>query len=145
MKTLATLTMMTLMAVTAGANNVPLGDIVTHAQAVRQEAEQLSTQLKAKQTNRESLEKGMAALEERIGKLKELVASTESAGPQLTPAQKEAWEKMKMKVDLLSVFANNKKEMMASGDIAKNRSFLKAHADGIAKRAAMLEQTASRM
>ena len=128
-------------------NNMPgaLGEIGTHARALQKEAAAMSQQLKNKQVDKQLLEQKLAAVEENINKLRELVAGVEASNPELTPAQKQSWELVKTKVELLNIFASYKKDLVAKEDIRKKRTLLRAHANGIAQRAAMLEQTASRI
>ena len=148
MKALAMLALGSLLSVTAFANNnlnmsTTLADVTTHAQKLQRTAEEMKTMLKSKAVDRAVLEQRMDAVHQDVAKLKDLVASVEATGMQFTPAQQIAWDKLKTKVQLLEVFANNKKNLLESGDVNKSRTFLRAHADGIAKRAAMLQQTAS--
>ncbi len=50
-----------------------------------------------------------------------------------------------MQVQLLSVFHNAKAELMNADDMKKNRSTLRAYAEGLATRAGSLRQTAQRL
>lgn len=52
---------------------------------------------------------------------------------------------MKTKVELLAIFHGKKKELLSSGDLSKNRGWLRAHAEGIARRAEMLQRSANQM
>lgn len=147
MKVLNTLILSGLLATSSFAyNNMPsaLGEITNHARTLQKEAQTMSQQLKNKQVDKQLLEQKLATVEQNIAKLRELVASVESTNPELTPSQKQNWELIKTKVELLNIFANYKKDLVANDDIQKKRSILRAHANGIARRAALLEQTASK-
>lgn len=148
MKALNTLILSGLLATSGFAyNNMPgaLGEITNHARSLQKEAQTMSQQLKNKQVDKQLLEQKLATVEENINKLRELVASVEASNPELTPTQKQNWELVKTKVELLNIFANYKKDLVTKDDLQKKRSILRAHANGIAKRAAMLEQTASKI
>lgn len=78
-----------------------------------------------------------------IEKLRELVVlvETNTNGSLNTPD----WALLKEKVQLLSIFHQAKRDLMAGSDLQKQRALLRAHANGMAKRAQMLQQTASRV
>lgn len=147
MKAISTLILSGLLATSGFANNMPgaLGEITNHARSLRAEAQTMSQQLKNKQVDKQLLEQKLATVEESVAKLRELVASVEASNPELTPSQKQNWELVKTKVELLNIFTGHKKDLVGNDDIQKKRSLLRAHADGIAKRAAMLEQTAAKI
>jgi hypothetical protein len=58
--------------------------------------------------------------------------------------QKADWDLVKTKVELLNIFHTRKADLFNS-DLDKNRNLVRALADGIAKRARMLQQTASKL
>lgn len=126
---------------TAGSQS-PFREMESRAIEIQKDADWMSKHLKSRQIDRQQLEQHSTAVEENISKLKELVAAVESG--ESVPSG-ETWEKVKTKVELLSIFHGRKKELMASSDLSKNRGWLKAHADGIARRAELLQQSASRL
>ncbi|MBK9168963.1 MAG: hypothetical protein IPM24_16040 [Bryobacterales bacterium] len=83
----------------------------------------------------------MEPLEKHVGTLHELVGSLEGERSSMTASQVAALDRVKLKSELLHVFTNNKKNML-EGDWRKNRSMLRAKAEGIAKRAQALRQSA---
>jgi len=149
MKAIALFVAGSLLTASAWANNLnmstTLSDISMHAQKVQRSAEEMSALLKSKAVDRTVLEQRMEAVHQDVSRLKDLVATIEASGLELTPSQQLNWQKLKTKVELLQVFANNKKELLERGDLQKSRSLLRAHADGIAKRAALLQQTAAKL
>ncbi|MBL8179966.1 MAG: hypothetical protein JNK48_35125 [Bryobacterales bacterium] len=148
MKSLHTIILSALFATSGfGYHNMPgaLSELANHARSLQKEAQTMSQQLKNKQVDKQLLEQKLATVEESVGKLRELVAAVEASNPELTPAQKQNWELVKTKVELLNIFTSYKKDLVTKDDVQKKRSLIRAHAEGIAKRAAMLEQTASRM
>ncbi len=123
---------------TFAANNSgtnPFQEIASRAVDVQKDAEWMSKHLKTRQIDRAQLEQHSSAVEQNIARLKELVTGLDSGV--------QSAELMKTKVELLSIFHGKKKELLSQGDLSKNRGWLRAHADGIAKRAEMLHRTAS--
>lgn len=108
------------------------------------DATQLSRNLKAKVVDESKVKADITALGENILKLRKDVESMDASLDSLTSAQKKDWELIKTKVQLLNIFYDRKTELLA-GDFKKNRSMLRVHADGIAKRAALLRETAMKM
>lgn len=149
MKKLSTILLGSLFTVAALANNLNLstavGELSTQAGKVQKSAEEMSLQLKKKPVNVEQVTRQMDAVHADINKLKALAAEIEASNPNLTPSQKQNWDLVKTKIQLLEVFASNKKDLLAKGDPNKHRSYLKAHSDGIAIRAQLLQQTAGKI
>lgn len=122
-----------------GANHAQ--EIASRAVSIQKDAEWMSKHLKTRQIDRQQLEQHAQSVEENIAKLKELVAGLESDGA----AKTDSLQLVKTKVQLLEIFHGKKKEILTQGDLSKNRGLLRAQADGIAKRAEMLQRTASQM
>jgi hypothetical protein len=132
--------------VALAANNTaatPFEEIASRAVDIQKDASWMRQHLKAKQFDRQLLEERSNAVEQNIVRLKELVASLDASA--VPAGQQEKFELMKTKVELLDIFHGKKKELLTQGDLARNRAWLRAHADGIAKRAGMLQKTASQM
>lgn len=119
--------------------------LVGDAANIERDARDLSSALKSKTTSKEVLKAKSESLGSDILKLKNDVEAFEASNPNLTPRQKQDWELVKTKAQLLLVFYERKAEMLASGDWLKKRSMIRAYADGIAKRADMLQTTANRL
>lgn len=130
-------------AITIAAAATPFNEIASRATEIEKDANWMKQHLKAKQYDRQQLDEHASAVEQNIGRLRELVASLDTAS--LAPQEQQKVELMKTKVELLTIFHSKKKELLNQGDLSKNRSWLRAHADGIAKRAGMLHKTASQM
>ena len=127
------------------AKNSMLSEIGFHAQKVQQDAEHVSQHLKSKQVDPQFLKDKIGATADDMDKLQQLVSDFESRNFGLAEWQKKDWEFLKTKVQLLSIFYDRKKELVLADDVAKNKSLLRAHADGLAIRAAKLQSTASRL
>jgi len=151
MKQLLTLLTFASLALPAMANTNPslpaaaFRSIVGDAANIQKDAEALSQDLKAKSLDENKIKTDIASLGDDISKLRKDVEQVEAHAAQLTPQQQKDWELIKTKVQLLTIFHDRKTELMNSGDLKKNRAMLRAHAEGIAKRAQMLQQTASRL
>lgn len=118
--------------------------IADHASKVQRESAQMSQSLKAKKADASEISKSLESTGAEIAKLQELVNQIEAQNPSFSERDRKDWELLKTKVQLLSIFHDRKKELV-SGDFAKQRGLIRAHAEGLAKRAALLQQTASRL
>jgi uncharacterized protein (DUF3084 family) len=136
---------LTLAASAALADSKIFREIVGDAAKIQQDAAAIHSQLRLKNPDFDAVRSKTEALNSDIEALRKDVEAFEANHPNLTEAQKKDWELLKTKVQLLMIFADQKKELLNSGDVRKNRTMLRAHAQGIAKRAEMLQQTASRL
>lgn len=133
------------MALPAMAGSQDFRAIIGDAANIQRDAEKLSRDLKEKAVDEALVKKDIQALNADVAKLKQDVMEMDGKLGQLTDAQKKEWELVKTKAELLTIFAGRKATLMESGEFRKNRSMLRAHADGVAKRAAMLQQTVNRL
>jgi len=118
-----------------------LNSIMEHAKSVRMDAQQISTALKSKNFDTNEVKNKIEATQGRINNLKEAVAAYEAANP--GAVNSENWKAVKDRVTLLEIFASRKAELLT--DAQRNRGMLRAHADGIVKRAVSLQETAARL
>lgn len=118
-----------------------LNSIMEHAKSVQMDAQQISTTLKSKNFDTNEVKNKIEATQASINSLKEAVAGYEAANP--GAVNSENWKAVKDRVTLLDIFTSRKAELLT--DAQRNRSMLRAHADGIAKRAASLQETAARL
>lgn len=125
--------------------NRMLSEIGFHAQKVQQDAENISQHLKAKQMDPQFLKDKVNSTADDMSKLQQLVKDLESRNFGLVEWQMEDWELLKTKVQLLSIFYQTKKEIVMADNPQKSKSLLRAHAKGLAVRAAKLQETASRL
>jgi hypothetical protein len=145
MKPLLTLIAAAALAMPAMASSQDFRAIIGDAANIQRDAEKLSRDLKQKSLDEAQVKQDIAALNTDVAKLKQDVMDMDSKIGEMSPAQKKEWELVKTKAELLTIFAARKATLMESGELRKNRSMLRAHADGIAKRAAMLQQTVNRL
>jgi cytochrome c556 len=123
------------------ASPTPIADIVSNAKTVQTEATALKTMLKSRQVDVEQVQQKTASLGETVSRMKQLVTEYEAANP--SAAQTKAWNDVKLRIELIDVFHNNKSQLLSQEDVARNRDMLRAKADGIARRAAGILQAAT--
>lgn len=146
MKTfLATIACMSFAATAAMADTHFFHGIVSDAAKIERDASAIRDMLKAKNFNVDEVRKNADTLGASIATLREDVEKFESTNPEMTEAQKRDWELLKTKAQLLTIYHGQKSELLSSEDVVKKRSLLRAHAKGIAERAALLQKTASRL
>ncbi|MFN7924509.1 MAG: hypothetical protein U0Q16_30690 [Bryobacteraceae bacterium] len=114
------------------------------ARNLERDASVVSLALKSKKADAEDVKKKIDAMSADLGRLHELVAKFESTNPQLSGRDRTDWQLIKDKVKLLEIFHDRKKQL-ASEDFSRNRTLIRAHADGVAKRAQRLQETARRL
>ena len=122
-----------------------LADIKTNADQLKKESERVALLLKAKQPDAQAIREGITAMGGEIETLDGLVVQITEASPEFVLRGSTDWDLLKMQVQLLSVFHNAKAELMNADDMKKNRSTLRAYAEGLATRAGSLRQTAQRL
>jgi len=145
MKSFLTLTLcLALSAITAMADSQAFRTIIGDAANIERDAAALSRDLKVKAFDVGRVKSDAEALGKDIASLRSDVEALEGNLSSLSPQQQKDWDLIKTKVQLLTVFYDRKAELLES-DPGKNRSMIRAHADGIAKRAKMLQETANRL
>lgn len=113
---------------------------VADAQKIRTEALDVKRLLKDKSSDPTAVAERMATLEAHATSLKAALVSLQ--GDQtLTPSQRAAVDKAMAATEPMIVILNNKLSLLADADkAAKQRTLLRGKADGIAKRAQMVER-----
>jgi len=135
---------LTAFAMTAMASN-HISDIKTHAAKVQRDSEYVNQLLKTKQPDVDALRQTIELTGADIAKLQQLVSDFEATNPQFSPRDEKEWAFLKEKVQLLSIFYTTKKELAMADNLKSNRGMIRAHAEGLAKRAKMLQETAGRI
>jgi hypothetical protein len=145
MKSILTLTLcLAMSAATALADSQAFRAIIGDAANIERDAAALSRDLKVKAFDVSRVKSDVEALGKDIASLRSDVEALEGNLSSLSPQQQKDWDLIKTKVQLLMVFYDRKADLLQS-DPGKNRSMIRAHADGIAKRAKMLQETANRL
>lgn len=118
--------------------------LLESAKNIERDAGQVSTALKSKALNADDVRSKVDAMSGDVTKLQELVTRFEEGHPQMSQRDAAEWKQVKEKVQLLEIF-HGQKQKLAAGDLSKNRTLLRAHADGVARRALKLQQTVTRL
>jgi hypothetical protein len=113
------------------------------AQNIQRDANLVSAAIKSK-TDSGDVQKKIDAMSADVSALLELVAEFEATNPHFSTSEAAQWTRVKEKVQLLEIFHGQKK-MLASEDFRRNRNLIRAHADGVAKRAELLRQTLTKL
>ena len=115
--------------------------ILQHAKSIEADATQINLTLKSKKFDASDLKAKVDGAHANYANLQKAVSEYEAANAGAVNSTE--WKAVKDRVELLGIFLNRKNELVS--DAQKNRGMLRAHAQGIAKRAADLQQTASRL
>jgi len=140
-----TIGFLALAALPAAALEKDFGDrILQSAQNIERDASALDQSLKPKNPDSAAVQQKISAMADDVAKLQELVKQFETGAASLSERDKADWLLVKEKVQLLEIFHGRKQEL-ATQDLNKNRSMIRAHAKGIALRAQRLQQTAMKL
>lgn len=119
-----------------------LDQISADAGKARAEALEIKTLLKAKAPDMAQVQQKLDTLRTHVDQLKVTTDALDPAQYQLTTAQAAELDKVRKTAEVLQVFVQNKADMLADG---ADRSLLRAKADGVARRAAVVEQSVARL
>jgi hypothetical protein len=146
MKTLlSSIVTLALAATSAMADTTTYQNIIGDATKIQRDAEAISSHLKAKDPDAETVKAKSGDLNKDIQSLRNDLAAFEATNPSMTEQQKKDWGLVKTKAELLLIFSDSKNSALDSGDLKKNRSLVRAYSDGIAKRAALLQETVKKI
>jgi hypothetical protein len=120
-------------------------DIRAHAARVEKDNLEIARLLKAKQPDLTQVRDRLNATGQDLEKIKSLVADLDAQKPGLNGTAVEDFNLLRQKVQLLDIFHGAKQDLLKAENPSKNRSLLRAHAEGVARRAALLQQTAGRL
>jgi len=121
-----------------------VSQMMDSAKNIERDASLVSAAVRLKNLDAEDVRKKIEAMSADLAKLQELVNSYEASHPKLSARDQQDWQALKEKVQLLEIFHGQKKQL-AAGDFSKNRGLIRAHADGVVRRAKMLQQTVARL
>jgi chromosome segregation ATPase len=123
----------------------PLNQIVAEAKSTQAEAREISSLLKSKTPDLDRVKAKMETLTVHAGSLAEHIAALESHAHELSMPQQQELARMKEISALLQLFVEQKKLGLEQAEALRNRSLLRAQADGIALRAGMVERSAQKL
>jgi chromosome segregation ATPase len=127
---------------TSRAYSEPLNQIVAEAKSTQAEAREISSLLKSKTPDLDRVKAKMETLTSHAANLAEHIAALEAHADELSAPQQQELARMKNVSALLQVFVEQKQKGLEQAEASRNRSLLRAQADGIALRAGMLERSA---
>jgi len=122
--------------------NDQLAQMRDHARELESEFRGLHTAVKAKSVQEAELRNRLEAAGANVDRLKAMAEQVEASHAGLV--QGEDWKRARQVITLLDIFHDQKEKLVADG-IGRNRGLIKAHAEGLAKRAAMLHESMTRM
>ena len=121
-----------------------IDQMMQSARNIERDSLAVSQALKPSKPDADDVRKKIEAMSADVAKLQEMVTQFESTHPSLSDRDLADWKLVKEKVQLLEIFHNQKKTL-AGEDVAKHRSLLRAHANGLARRALKLQESAGRL
>lgn len=129
----------------APARSAAIDEIVSHASKVRTTASEAAQHLKNRNADFAKVKDLVSTLDQDAEALKAKVAEFEAANTNLPERDLRELERLRSVATILNVFVDNKLEILKSDDLNRQRTLLRAKADGIVKRADMILQSASRL
>lgn len=118
--------------------------LITESRTTREMAMQIAEQLR-KSADAGAVRDQIATLEQHAASIRELITELESKGANLTARQRQQLETARKVAEILNVFIENKKQMLASVTSPRDRDQVRYQAIGVAQRAEMIEKTISRL
>ena len=141
---LTQLAITTVLAASAAFANDNLTQIRDQAGKLSQEFRDIGVTLKNKNFNTVEVQNRVNAIDAGIESLKKSTVEFEAAKHSLTANGDKDWKLSKDIIHLIDIFHEQKSQLL-SGDPQKMRSQIRDQADGLAKRASMLQETSNRL
>ncbi len=145
MKGLATIALGLIAAAPAVFANDQLHQIANQAKDLERDYRQMNFNLKSKTVNFEKLRTELNKIDSDIDRLKQLTAEFDASNPGMHAAVEKQWASVKMIVQLIDIYHDNKTELLNGQNPEKNVQMLRIYADGLAKRATLLHQTTAKV
>ncbi len=131
-------------AVPAMADTEAFRGLMGTAANLKQEASALRNSMKGKKASAAELKAEAEKLGTHINALRETASGIDGNLNGLNARQRQEWESVKTRIQLLDIVYNNKMNLL-EGDVNKNRSLIRAKFGNIAERAEMLERAVSKL
>jgi chromosome segregation ATPase len=122
-----------------------ISSLTESARSARSEAREIRQMLQGKKPDLEQVRVKMDLLSQHAASLRQQVAEMEASASSLNTVQKAEFEKAKTMAELIHIFVMNKSDLLSRTDAHRQISFLRAKADGIEKRAQLLERALTRI
>jgi len=118
--------------------------LIMESRTTREMAMQIAEQLR-RSADTGAIRDQIATLEQHAASIRQLIADLESKGNELTARQRQQLETARKVAEILNVFIENKKQMLASVTSPRDREQVRYQAIGVAQRAEMIEKTISKL
>lgn len=118
--------------------------LIAESRATREVAMQIAEQLR-KTADAAAVRDQIPVLEQHAASIRQLISELESQGTALTARQREQLETARKVAEILNVFIENKKQMLASVASRRDSDQARFQAIGVAQRAEMIQKTIARM
>jgi Tfp pilus assembly protein FimV len=117
-----------------------LSTLRSQAQQLQNDSMEMRNMLRQKAVDTNALQSKLSATREGVESIRALVEQIEKERPAWMASDMQAWEDVKLRAELIQVIHNTKHDLTASGDVARNRKLIMAHANGVAERATRLNE-----
>jgi hypothetical protein len=117
-----------------------VSQLMDSAKNIERDATAVGMALKQKNVDAAGVKSKIDAMGSDLDKLQEAVNKFESSKPSMSARDQQDWNLVKQKVQLLEIFHAQKKKL-AGEDLYRNRTLIRAHATGVAKRAQNLQKS----
>ena len=121
-----------------------MDQVMQSAQNIERDAKDVNVVLRNKRAGMNEISPKLEAMGADVAKLRALVDEFEASQKTLSERDRTDWELLKERVRLIEIF-HNQKSQLASQNLDKNRGLIRAHAQGVALRAARLQETAAKL
>lgn len=118
--------------------------LLAESRTAREMALQIANQLR-KSADASGVRDQIATLEQHAAAIRQLVGELESSAATLTAKQRQQIETARKVAEILNVFIENKKAMLASVASPEDRENIRYQAIGVAQRAEMIEKTVAKL
>lgn len=120
--------------------------IAADAQRVRVEAQEMKQLLRSGKPDFALVQQRLQTLDTHAQALRQSMDGVEASDAEMTAPHKDALKRARAATDTLMAMLSNKATLLADTDsAARQRSLLRAKADGIAKRAGIVEKQMARL
>lgn len=118
--------------------------LIAESRTTREMAMQIAEQLR-KTADTGAVRDQIPVLEQHAESIRQLIGDLEAKGTTLTARQRQQLETARKVAEILNVFIENKKQMLASVTSPRDRDNVRYQAIGVAQRAEMIEKTIAKL
>jgi hypothetical protein len=119
--------------------------LLAESRTARQTALQMAEQLKRKNADLGGMQEHVATVEQSAVKIQGLLKELENSGANFNERQRAALDMSQKLAEVMNVFVENKKTMVAGAATREEISQFRGQALGVAKRAELIERHVAKM